>query len=178
MNLEPDDRRTRTLGRTGLRVGRFGISSGYGADAATFEEAFERGCTYFTWGTFIKGRSRPFRKAFRSLVARGHRSDLVLGLLTYAHWAPLTEWGLRRGLKALGTDYVDVLLLGYYAKVPPPKILEGARKLQRLGMVRFLGLTSHHRSVFEAMEKAGGVDVVHVRYNAAHRGAEEDAFPT
>lgn len=42
------------LGRTGLRVGRLGISSSFGAKAAVFEEAFEHGCNYFTWGTFIK----------------------------------------------------------------------------------------------------------------------------
>ena len=45
-----------TLGRTGFKVGRLGISSSYGAPAMAFEEAFERGCNYFTWGTFIKGR--------------------------------------------------------------------------------------------------------------------------
>jgi len=46
-----------TLGRTGLTVGRLGMSSSFGAPATAFEEAFERGCNYFTWGTFIKGRS-------------------------------------------------------------------------------------------------------------------------
>ena len=45
-----------TLGRTGLRVGRLGISSSFDAPAMAFEEAFERGCNYYTWGTFIKGR--------------------------------------------------------------------------------------------------------------------------
>ncbi|NIM10988.1 MAG: hypothetical protein GTO45_03290 [Candidatus Aminicenantes bacterium] len=46
-----------TLGRTGLKTGRLGISSSFGAPAQAFEEAFEKGCNYFTWGTFIKGRS-------------------------------------------------------------------------------------------------------------------------
>jgi len=45
-----------TLGRTGLKVGRLGISSSFGAPAMALEEAFERGCNYFTWSTFIKGR--------------------------------------------------------------------------------------------------------------------------
>jgi aryl-alcohol dehydrogenase-like predicted oxidoreductase len=39
------------LGRTGLQVGRLGISSSFGAPARAFEEAFEKGCNYFTWGT-------------------------------------------------------------------------------------------------------------------------------
>ena len=30
------------LGKTGLRVGRLGVASSYGAPASAFEEAFER----------------------------------------------------------------------------------------------------------------------------------------
>jgi len=39
-----------TLGRTGLKVGRLGISSSFGAPAMVFEEAFERGCNSIIWG--------------------------------------------------------------------------------------------------------------------------------
>lgn len=46
------------LGRTGLKVGRLGVASGYWVSAEAIEEAFERGCNYMTWGTFIKGRGR------------------------------------------------------------------------------------------------------------------------
>ena len=45
------------LGRTGLKVGRLGISSSFGAPVGAYEAAIERGCNYVTWGTFIKGRS-------------------------------------------------------------------------------------------------------------------------
>jgi hypothetical protein len=38
------------LGKTGLMTGRLGISSSFGASAQAYEEAFERGCNYFTWG--------------------------------------------------------------------------------------------------------------------------------
>lgn len=33
---------------THLKVGRLGISSSFGAPAAAYEAAFERGCNYFT----------------------------------------------------------------------------------------------------------------------------------
>ena len=39
----------RELGKTGLMAGRLGLGAGYGAPAAAFEEAFERGCNYFYW---------------------------------------------------------------------------------------------------------------------------------
>ena len=172
-----DSRASRVLGRSGLEVGGLGISSSYRAPAAAYEEAFERGCNYFSWGTFVKGRAKAMREAVRSIVARGRRDDLVLALLTYAHVHTVTSWRLGRALDALGTDRVDVLLLGYYGHVPPPRILDGAQKLVREGRVRFVGLTSHRRAVFQEAEAAGGIDVIHVRYNAAHRGAEEDVFP-
>jgi len=51
----------RALGRTGLKVGRLGIASGYKAPAAAIEAAFERGCNYFTWGTVIMGYAPGMR---------------------------------------------------------------------------------------------------------------------
>ena len=36
----------RTLGRTGLQVGRLGMAAGYGVPAAAVERAFERGVNY------------------------------------------------------------------------------------------------------------------------------------
>ncbi len=43
------------LGRTGLKVRRLGMGSSYGAPAAAYEEAFERGCNYFYWGALRRG---------------------------------------------------------------------------------------------------------------------------
>lgn len=166
-----------TLGRTGLRVGRLGISSSFGAPAAAFEMAFERGCNYFTWGTFIKGRSNPMRTAIRNIVAAGKRQDLVLGMLTYAHNAWLTEHFFVKGLKAANLEYADILLLGYFSRRPPQKVIDGALRLKQKGLVRFIGLTSHHRKLFPELAGESLFDIFHVRYNAAHRGAETETFP-
>ncbi len=165
------------LGRTGLSVGRLGISSSYGAEASVFEEAFDYGCNYFTWGTFIKGDSREMKKAIRNLVANGKRDDLVISVFSYAHESFLTRFFLKKRLKALGIDYIDVLLLGYFPKVPSKRILEGARKLKEDGMVRFLGISGHNRKMFPNVKNVPDIDVLHVRYNAAHRGAEHEVFP-
>ena len=166
-----------TLGRTDLKVGRLGISSSFGAPAAAYEAAFDRGCNYFTWGTFIRGRSGPMRSAIRNITAAGKRDDLVVGMLTYAHHAWLTEHFFVKGLKAAGLEYADVLLLGYFPKRPPQKVIDGALKLKQKGLVRFIGLTSHNRRLFPELAKDGLFDVFHIRYNAAHRGAETETFP-
>lgn len=166
-----------TLGKTGISVGRLGVATSYGAPARAYEEAFERGCSYFTWGTFLRGRSKRFQAAARSLFERGKRERMVLGVITYAHSAFLTEFFLKRRLKELGTDYADVLLLGYFSKRPPQRILDGALALKERGMVRALGITTHKRTLVPELHKEGLLDIFHVRYNAVHRGGEEDLFP-
>jgi predicted aldo/keto reductase-like oxidoreductase len=165
------------LGCTDLKVGRLGISSSFGAPTAAFEEAFERGCNYFTWGTFIKGRSGAIGTAIRNITAAGKRDDLVVAMLTYAHNAWLTEHFFIKGLKAANLEYADVLLLGYFPKRPPRKVIDGALQLKEKGLVRFIGLTSHNRKLFPELAQEGLFDVFHIRYNAAHRGAETEAFP-
>jgi len=167
----------RILGRIDLKVGRLGISSSYRAPQKAYEEAFERGCNYFTWGTFIRGRSKEMQKAIQEIIKKGQREKLVLACYTYAHQKHLTEYFLNRGIKALGIDYVDILLLGYFPKRPPQKIIDGALELKEKGKVRFLGLSGHNRKLFPELAKEGIFDVFHIRYNAAHRGAETEAFP-
>jgi len=165
------------LGRTGLKVGRLGIASGYKAPAAAIEEAFERGCNYFTWGTVIKGYAPGMRDALRAIVAKGQRDRLVLAAFTYAHNNWLTEKLLRRGLASAGLDHADVLILGYFSKMPPRRLVDGALRMKEKGLVRAIGLSSHSRKLCGALAGDGDFDVVHFRYNAAHRGAEQDIFP-
>ncbi len=167
----------RILGRTGLQVARIGISSSFGAPAEAYEEAFDRGCNYFTWGTFVKGRSSELKRFLRKIVQNGQREKIVLSMFTYAHNTYLTKSFLIRGLKALGIEYADILILGYFPKLPPQRVIDGALELKENGLVRWLGISSHNRTLFPELERGGLFDVFHIRYNAAHRGAEIEAFP-
>lgn len=165
------------LGRTGLMVGRLGVASGYWAPAEAIEEAFERGCNYMTWGTFIKGFSPHMRKALRNIAAKGQRDRLVLAMFSYAHQSYLTEHFLLKGLKSAGLDYADVLILGFFPGQPSPRIIDGAMRLKERGLVRFLGVSSHNRRLFPELQKNEIFDIFHLRYNAVHRGAETEVFP-
>ena len=165
------------LGRTGLRVGRIGVSSSYGAPAEVFEEAFDYGCNYFTLGTFIKGDSRQMKKAIKNLVSQGKRNEMVISVFSYAHHPYLTRFFLKRSLRSLGLDYFDVLLLGYFNKPTSESILNGARRLKEEGFIKHIGISSHNRQMFKELRPIPDIEVIHVRYNAAHRGAEQDVFP-
>lgn len=166
----------RMLGQTDIEVSRVGISSSYGAEQAVYEEAFDRGCTYFTWGTFIKGRSAPFKKFIKDVTSAGDRERLSIGLLSYSHSRLLGDMFLQSALKQLGVEYIDGLLLGYYSRRPPQRILDWAMKLKEKGLVRAIGITTHNRDIVAPLAAEKILDYFHVRYNAVHRGAEQDIF--
>ena len=83
----------------------------------------------------------------------------------------------HRALKALGLDHADVLILGWHNRPPAPRLIEKALKIQSKGDVRFLGLSGHKRTLFPQLAQQNIFDLFHVRYNAAHRGAETETFP-
>jgi predicted aldo/keto reductase-like oxidoreductase len=164
------------LGRTGLQVGRLGVASGYQAPADAIELAFEKGCNYLTWGTFIRGRSPHMREAVRRIVANGQRDRMVLSMFSYAHQAWLTETLFVRGLRDLGIERADVLVLGYFSSQPGRAIIDGALRMKERGLVRFIGVSGHNRKLFGQLRREGVIDLFHVRYSAVHSGAEHDAF--
>jgi aryl-alcohol dehydrogenase-like predicted oxidoreductase len=163
---------TRVLGRTGLRVGRLGVSASYGVPAAAVERAFERGVNYLYWGS---RRTAAFGEALRHLSPR--RDRFVFLLQSYTRVAGLLGWSVERGLRKVGLDYADVLLLGLWNKPVPPRILDAARQLRDRGVVRFLAVSCHNRPFVPTLAADPDCDIVHFRYNAAHPGAEVDIFP-
>lgn len=162
------------LGRTELWAGRLGLGASYGAPAAALEDAFEKGCNYFYWGAL---RNSKMSTAVRNIVSRGKRDHLIVVIQNFRRSPKGIEYSLMRGLKNLGLDYCDVLLLGWQNKIPKPKILEKVEKLRQSGCFRYLGISGHKRTLFPLMADDPRVDLFHLRYNAANRGAEYDVFP-
>jgi aryl-alcohol dehydrogenase-like predicted oxidoreductase len=117
------------------------------------------------------------KTAIKNIIDKGGRDRLVISMFTYAHNRTLTDHFYKQGLKELGIDYADVLLLGYFSKKPPQRLIDGALELKEKGLVRFIGLSSHNRQLFPSLYKERLFDVFHLRYNAAHRGAETETFP-
>ena len=128
--------------------------------------------TYVYWGSV---RTRAFAEALRHLAPR--RDQFTLVVQSYARVAPALTWSVERALRRIGYDHADVLLLGFWNTGMRPRLLEAARTLQRRGLVNFVGVSSHQRTVAASLAASGAFDIVHVRYNAAHPGAERDFFP-
>jgi aryl-alcohol dehydrogenase-like predicted oxidoreductase len=162
------------LGKTDLYAGRLGIGAAFGAPADAIEAAFEEGCNYFYWGAL---RNAKMATAIRNIVNKGKRSELIVVIQDFRRSRRGIEHSLMRGLKKLGLDNADVLLLGWYKNPPNPKVLDALEKLKEKQAFRYLGISGHKRTLFPELAKDPRYDLFQIRYNAANRGAEEDIFP-
>jgi aryl-alcohol dehydrogenase-like predicted oxidoreductase len=162
------------LGRSGLEVCPLAVSGGMGVDARSLRRALDRGANYWYHGSL---RRAGMSEAVRELVAAGRRDELVIVLQSYSRFAWHLERSVARGLRQLGIDHADVLLLGMYNKAPGERILERVARMREQGMYRHLAISSHHRPAFVAYAADPRYSTLHIRYNAAHPGAEADLFP-
>ena len=162
----------RTLGRTGLRVGRLGVAASYGVPTAAVERAFERGVNYLYWGSLRRG---AFAQALRNLASK--RDRFVLVVQSYSRFPSLLQRSVELALRHLRMDHADILLLGLWNKPVSSRILDASRDLRERGLARFLAVSTHQRPLVPQLAAHSDIDVIHFRYNAAHPGAEADIFP-
>jgi aryl-alcohol dehydrogenase-like predicted oxidoreductase len=162
------------FGATGLMVSRLGLGSSYGLPGKEVERAYERGINFMFWGLRRRG---DFGSGIRNIAARD-REGVVIAVQSYTRMASLMSCSLDSTRRALKVDHVDILGLGWWNDVPPPRILEAAIRLRDQGKVKHLMISSHQRPKFEQLSRLDAFDSIMVRYNAAHPGAERDVFPT
>ena len=154
-------------------MGRLGLASSYGAPAAAYEKAFDRGCNYFYWGSI---RRDGMGEAIRHLAGR-NRESLVVVLQSYSRWGTMLARNIESGLRRLHLDYADILLLGWHSKPLRAGLMKAAMRLKDSGRVRHLAVSGHYRRMFAQYARDERMAAVMVRYNAAHRGAETEVFP-
>jgi predicted aldo/keto reductase-like oxidoreductase len=166
-----------TATRTVCRLGLATRGNGHLTEEDV-EHAIDRGINFLNWC----GSPDALSRTVASLGRR--RSEVVVCVQFEARTAGDARAELRSILDELGTDYVDVLTF-YYVEAAEEwqKIsaaggaVEFCRAAQKTGEVRSLGLTSHQRSLAAEIAATGLIDLLMIRYNAAHRGAERDIFP-
>jgi aryl-alcohol dehydrogenase-like predicted oxidoreductase len=170
----------------GHPVCRLGLAS-YGQTAITPDDvlsALGRGVNFLNWAGLDEWPpdGDPFIPAVASLGAI--RSSVIVCAQFGARDAASAAAQLRSILSTLKTDYIDVLTVYYVERADeweqiaePGGSLRYLQDARRDGVVRQIGVTSHQRVLAAAMARSGSLDLVMVRYNAAHRGAERDVFP-
>lgn len=157
------------------RVHRLGLAANYGIDEDGVRAAMDRGVNVFFWTSRGKGLKNPLREAIRS-----RREEVcVIGVATLGWFG----WAVRRGaeglLSDLGTDYLDAYLLGWLG-VGSAWTVATERELVALresGKVKSIGVSIHDRPRAGQLAASSPLDLLMIRYNAAHPGAESDIFP-
>ncbi len=164
------------LGRTGLSVSRLAVGASYGVPAFALEKAYaEKGINTFYWGAL---RKKGMEGALRNLC-RTERERKVVIFQTFDRSGYLMKMMHEKGLRAIGTDYADILILGWVNREPVGKWLDTALRLREEGKVRFLGVSSHMHTLLAKLvaDPESPLDVFMVRYNAVHPEAEDIVFP-
>lgn len=163
-----------TLGRSGLRVSKLGLGSSFKAPTSSYLEAFERGVNYFYWGSL---RRRQMGDAIREIASGGRRDELVVMLQSYSRVGALLTFFVERGLRRLGLERAEALLLGWHNERPSAGVVDAALDLKRRGLIGHVALSTHHRRLLPTLVDDETWAIWHLRYNAVHRGAEREVFP-
>jgi aryl-alcohol dehydrogenase-like predicted oxidoreductase len=165
-----------TFGNTGKTVFRMGLSGTYRPGRPAVYKALDEGVNFF----FCFGFDTQILKVLRD-VFRNRREDFVVATgpynLIWGH--PNLRRTLEKRLRQLRTDYIDAFLfLGVLKEQQySENTLEELSRFREEGKVRTFGLSTHDRKLAGKLAADGSVDALMVRYNAAHRGAEQDIFP-
>ena len=167
----------REVGKTGMVTSRLGIGSTFNAPASAIESAFDRGINYLYWGSV---RQPEFARAMRNL-AKQHRDELILSIQSYSKDPGTIAAEVEEALHSAGLENFDFLLLGSRDETPADAYVEVFERLRDAGKVRFMSLSSHNRPLIPKLlsdyeQGNSPYELLMLRYNAVHRGAERDVF--
>lgn len=163
-----------TLGRTGQRVFRLGLSGSYCKDETTIRAGIEAGMNYVFYYRWHRRTVRALREV---LPANREKYIIATGVMNVGKW--LVRRALESSLRDLRTDYIDVFQIFWVSGGGlKPKTLDLLRRFKEEGKIRNIAISTHARRYAAELARQGELDVLMMRYNAAHRGAEEEIFPS
>jgi aryl-alcohol dehydrogenase-like predicted oxidoreductase len=166
---------SRSLGPRGPAVSNVALAGSFGISADDAVRAFhELNVTTFFVTSSMKGLSEGVRR----LVAEGHRDRLTIISGAAIPFGFMVPRAFRSAAKNVGAETIDVFLL-YWVQAHwyvTGKTWPAMRELKDAGLVRSLGISCHDRPMARSLVDELGLDVVMLRYNAAHRGAEREVF--
>ena len=161
------------LGKTVLRLG---LAPNYGLDAAGIRAALDdRGMQYVFWSPVMFKATAPLREA----LATDRERYVVATGPNMGFWGGNMRSFVERALRALRTDYLDVLQLNWLGVASwwTDGTVQAMQAMREEGKVRSLGVSIHNRTRAGELAAESPLDQFMIRYNAAHPGAERDIFP-
>ena len=156
----------------GKRVFRLGLSGSFGLDEAGWREALER-----VQYVFLSPRM-PFAP-LRDALRRDRDRYVVAAGPMLGYFPGAFRRAVEKVLRQLGTDYLDVVQLYWMGRMSAltGAVQEELVRLRGEGKVRAVGASIHDRLRAGRLAEDSILDLLMIRYNAAHPGAERDVFP-
>ncbi|HWQ52281.1 MAG TPA: aldo/keto reductase [Bryobacteraceae bacterium] len=165
-----------TVGKVPTPVFRLGLSASYRPGKQAVYAAINEGVNYL----FCFGIDTQMTAVLRDVLSRNRERYVVAtGAYNYIWtWQNLRR-ALEKRLRQLRTDYIDVFhFLGVIrAKEMTPRVWDELNALREDRRVGAISISTHDRKFAGELASRGALDAMMVRYNAAHRGAEDDIFP-
>ena len=164
------------LGPKDWPVFRLGLSATYRPGERAIRCALEHGVNYlfaFAIDTNMTGVVRSMNADRREKVL------LATGAYNWIFCHTSLKKSLENALRRYKTDYIDVFhFLGIMKRKEfPPRLQKDLSALRASGKVRATAISCHDRKFAGELASCGAVDILMIRYNAAHPGAETEVFP-
>lgn len=160
----------------GKRVHRIGVSNNYGIDADGLRKAFDHGLNY-VW--YVRSTEKVSTEPIKEACTRDRDSVFIATGPSMGFTGGSVRRHCEKVLKKLGTDHIDLLQLFWAGKMS--RISDGTltalQKLKEEGKCRGIGVSIHDRPRAGELARDRVFDVLMIRYNAGHPGAEQDIFP-
>lgn len=163
----------------GTRVHRHALACSYGIDEAGVEAALRpveeggRGLGMVFWTPRQQGE-----QALKAALRRDRERIVLMTGPTTAHWGGNISRYVDKVLRRLDIDYIDVGMafwVGVASSLTEARLEELVR-LRESGKVRAIGCSIHDRPRAGRLAADSPLDLLMIRYNAAHPGAEADIF--
>lgn len=163
----------RPLGQTGLNVSPMGISGHYGLSKEGFIQAAEAGVNLFFW----EPNYGPQTAFYRSL-APSVKESFVTVCGSFEADPKLILRDIEYALRSQQIEQIKLFLIYWVRDWErlSDEVIELLERCKHEGKIHTYGMSTHQRSLaVRAIQEQW--DVVMVRHNAAHRGAEKQIFP-
>lgn len=151
-----------------------GIAGNYGLRSSDILWAADQGANYWLWGTGFK----RITDGLRQVISRD-RDSHVVAMLGWGLFGLQIRHGVEKALRTLRTDYLDVFKLGWLGRTSRygKGTVDTLLALKREGKINAVGTSIHDRERAGGLAEESEIDVLMIRYNAKHPGAEQDIFP-
>ena len=136
----------------------------------------DAGVNYF----FCFGIDSQMCGALREILPRERQRFVVAtGAYNYIWGYQNLKATLEKRLRQLHTDYIDLFHFLGVARAGQftARVRDELAELRADPRVRGISISTHDRKLAGQLAADGALDGMMIRYNAAHRGAEQDIFP-